>query len=415
MTRPVPITQYECAPSGERAIIFLTKVSSGRTAREGHLYDGETLLNTGKKPDNQPPTYGELVQRLEEKNREVEVLNKAYDEFQARIQDVITNFPMGLIVVDKGNRIEAVNRRARSIFEFEPEELANQPIEFIFPETRELKRSSQAVRVDGRRKSGEFFAAEIVVNLLAHHGEEKFFVNVQDITERHRLEQLRRDLIAMVSHDIRGPLTAVRVILDMVADGVYGQLSPRGVNVIKNGHSSIDYLISLVINLLDADKAESGTIEITPTETTVGAIVNKAVITADGAKDRPTVTIETDITNDVIVADGDRVVQVLINLISNAIKYSPDNSTVRVVAGIDGLSAKFQVIDSGPGIPKEMQHLVFERYRQLEQQKSLKRKGFGLGLAICKALVEKHGGKIWVVSDPGKGSNFCFTIPLSPE
>jgi signal transduction histidine kinase len=151
-----------------------------------------------------------------------------------------------------------------------------------------------------------------------------------------------------------------------------------------------------------------------PAETTVGAIINKAVITADGAKDRPTVSIETDITNDVITADEDRIVQVLINLISNAIKYSPDNSVVRVVGGIEGLSAKFQVIDCGPGVPKEMQHIVFERYRQLEQHKSIKRKGFGLGLAICKSLVEKHGGKIWVESEPGKGSKFCFTIPLSP-
>jgi len=372
-------------------------------------------LNTGKKPDGQPPTYGELVQKLEEKNREVEVLSKAYDDLQVRMQDVITNFPMGLIVVDKRNRIEAVNRRARSIFEFESEEVAQQPVEFIFPDTRELTRSSQPIRVAGRRKSGELFATELVVNLLQHHGEERFFVNVQDITERQRLEQLRRDLIAMVSHDIRGPLTAVRVILDMVASGMYGEINTRGLNIIKNGHSSIDYLISLVKNLLDADKTESGTIEITPAETTVGAIVNKAVITADGAKDRPTIAIETDITNDVIVADEDRIVQILINLISNALKYSPDNSVVRVVAGIDGVFAKFQIIDSGPGIPKEMQHLVFERYRQLDQQTAVKRKGFGLGLAICKALVEKHGGRIWVESQPGQGSNFCFTIPLSPE
>ena len=122
--------------------------------------------------------------------------------------------------------------------------------------------------------------------------------------------------------------------------------------------------------------------------------------------------IETDYTNDSLKADEDRVVQVLINLISNAIKYSPDNSVVTVKAGMEGLETKFQVIDQGPGIPKEMLNAVFERYRQLDQSKDTKRKGFGLGLAICKALVEKHGGKIWVESELGKGSNFCFTIPL---
>jgi signal transduction histidine kinase len=170
-----------------------------------------------------------------------------------------------------------------------------------------------------------------------------------------------------------------------------------------------------VKNLLDAEKTESGTIDISPQETTVGAIVDKAVTTANGAKDRALVTIATDFTNDVIVADEDRVVQVLINLITNAIKYSPDNSVVKVVAGIEGLSTKFQVIDSGPGVPAEMQHLIFERFRQLEQHKSIKRQGFGLGLAICKALVEAHGGRIWVESEVGRGSKFCFTIPSSPN
>lgn len=372
-------------------------------------------MTTGKRPDQTPPTYGELAQRLEEKTREVDLLNKNYNDLSYRIQRIITSFPLGLIVVNKNNRVEAVNQRARSIFEYSSEELAQQPIDFIFPDTKALEISPQPIKVSARRRSGETFAAEICVNMLETQGEERYFVNVQDITERQRLEQLRHDLIAMVSHDIRGPLTAVRVVLDMVSTGMYGAINNRGVNIITNAQSSVDYLISLVKNLLDAEKMETGTIDIVPAETSIGSIINKAVITADGAKDRPTVTIETDITNDAITADEDRIVQVLINLISNAIKYSPENSVVRVVGGIEGLSAKFQVIDSGPGVPKEMQHIVFERYRQLEQQKSTKRKGFGLGLAICKSLVEKHGGKIWVDSQPGKGSKFCFTIPLSPE
>lgn len=139
--------------------------------------------------------------------------------------------------------------------------------------------------------------------------------------------------------------------------------------------------------------------------------MKKALTTVEGSKSNQTVKIEVDYTNDAIKADEDRVVQVLINLISNAIKYSPDNSTVRVIAGMEGLNVKFQIKDEGPGIPKEMHSAVFERYRQLEQSSETKKKGFGLGLAICKALIEKHQGKIWVESDPGKGSSFCFEIP----
>ena len=218
------------------------------------------------------------------------------------------------------------------------------------------------------------------------------FISVLDITERHRLEQLRQDLIAMVSHDLRAPLTAIKMVLDMIEQGVYGELKGRGKFQIENAQSSADYLISLVKGLLDSHKIESGTIEIEPIDTSIGAIVKKAMTTIEGSKSNKTVKIDVDYTNDSLKADEDRIVQVLINLVSNAIKYSEDDSVVRVVAGMEGLNAKFQVIDKGPGIPKEMQKQVFERYKQLEQADHTKKKGFGLGLAICKALIEQHKG-----------------------
>lgn len=371
-------------------------------------------MNTGDGPVH-PPTYPELKRLFAEKCHEVEILKKNQAQVTRRIQGIITNFPLGLILVNSDQKIQALNKRAVSVFEYEPEELVNKPVEIIFPDNQSIGQSIEPVRLNGRRKSGEIFAAEICVNLLEMQGEERLFVNVQDITERQRLEQLRKDLMAMVSHDIRGPLTAIRVVLDMVAEGIYGALSARGIKAIGNAQSAVEYLILLVIKLLDAEKTESGTIEIEPLETTVGTIVKKAVTTADQAKDKPTVRIEQEVTNDVLVADEDRIVQVLINLISNAIKYSPEHSTVTVVAGIVGVFAKFQVVDEGPGVPEDKQHLIFDRYRQLDQSQDTKRQGFGLGLSICKALVEKHKGKIWVESEPGKGSKFCFTIPLSQD
>lgn len=363
--------------------------------------------------EQEPLTYPELKKTLDETRSELEAFKKIHSELSNRIMRIITSFPLGLIIVNADKSIEALNSRAVAVFNYAPEELAKTPATTIFPEFADLELTTEPKRVLGKRKSGELFPCEVTVNLLKIQGEERYFVNVQDITERHRLEQLRRDLVAMVSHDIRQPLTAIRLVLDMLLRGSYGDINPRGEKNVTTAVSSIDYLISLVKNLLDAEKIESGTIEIMPAETTVGAIINKAVATANGAKQRASVAIETDFTNDVIVADEDRLVQVLLNLISNAIKYSPENSVVKVLAGIDGLNAKFQVVDSGPGVPDEAKYLIFERYQQLEQHKSIKTQGFGLGLAICKAFVEKHRGQIWVESEVGKGSTFCFTIPLS--
>ncbi len=362
-----------------------------------------------------PLTYSELQQCLSDTRKELELFKKNHASLSVRIQKIITSFPLGLIIVNRDLQIEALNKRAVASFNYEQEDLARKPVQVIFPELEELEPSAEPVRVTGRRKNGELFPCEICVNILEIKGQERFFVNVQDITERQRLEQLRKDLLSMVSHDIRQPLTAVRLVLDMVLKGFYGAMNPRGEKNVKTALSSIEYLISLVKNLLDAEKIDSGIIEVVPAETTVGAIINKAIATADGAKQKASVTIETDFTNDVLVADEDRIVQVLINLISNAVKYSPDNGIVKVVAGLDGLNVKFRVIDQGPGIAKESQEVIFDRYQQLEQHKSIKVEGFGLGLAICKAFVDKHGGRIWVESQVGHGATFCFTIPLSPS
>lgn len=354
-------------------------------------------------------------QEIARLRHELDSLRKTHLEMSRHIHEIMTSFPGGLIVLDGNQKIFAINKRAGVMFEFAPEELKEQPVQLIFPGVESLKSTTEPQKVAGLRKNGESFVAEISCNDLELQGQKRLFINVQDITERHRLEQMRRDLVAMVSHDIRGPLTAVQLVLDMAERGSYGEINPRGSKNFRTAQSTIQYLLMLVKNLLDADKVESGIIDISPSPTSVGAIVKKAVDTIGGARELSKVRVETDFTNDTIEVDEGRVVQVLINLISNAIKYSPKEGIVRVVAGIEGLNARFQVIDHGPGIPPEMHGAIFERYRQLEQHKEIKTQGFGLGLAICKAFVEKHGGRIWVESEVGKGSKFSFTVPMEPN
>ncbi len=332
-----------------------------------------------------------------------------------RIRSFVTNFPFGLIVINEDQTISAANKLAEEFFQYSSRDLADKSIEVVFPELKKLEVTGKPLRTMGCRSTGEKFVAEVFVNVLGIGQDERLFVSVQDITERHRLEQLRQDLMRMVSHDLRAPLTTIRVTLDMVREGIYGTLNERGELAIDRAVSSTQYLGSMVANLLDADKAESGTISLEIEETTIGAIVNQAIAALEKSTDLETVSIESDYTNDSVKVDRDRIVQVLINLISNAMKYSPPDQKVMVKAGIEGVSAKFQVIDRGPGISKDMQPLIFERYRQLDQPRGTKQKGFGLGLAICKALVELHKGRIWVESEENKGSKFIFTVPISQD
>lgn len=347
---------------------------------------------------------------IEDQAQEIKQLRRDQQDLMSRVRVLVTNFPLGLVVVNRDQCIEAANNKAMEYFGYSSEEMAKMPLNVILPEVKNIQVSSQPERFMGRKKSGETFAVECVVNVFDIVGEERLFVSIQDITERFRLEKLRRDLIGMVSHDLRTPLTSIRLTLEMAKAETFGAIDKRGERLFTQSVTSIEYLTGLIENLLDSEKMETG-IELEYAHTTVDKIIQKTINTIP----KQDINIETEYTNDSLEADRDRIVQILINLISNAIKYSPENGTVRVVAGMEGVMVKFQVIDQGPGVPKELQSIVFERYRQLDQPKGIKKKGFGLGLAICRHLVDAHGGKIWVESDGKNGSKFCFTIPIEPE
>lgn len=363
--------------------------------------------------DEKPKTYNELSNLVKQQADAIERMNKALIVNRNRFRTILTSFPLGLIVVNNENQIEAVNQQIQDIFQYTPEELVGHHVEFLFPDLKNAEVNPKPVRIMAKRKSTEVFPAEVIVNDFEEGNSRRKFIHLQDITERHRLEQLRQDLIAMVSHDLRTPLTSIQGTLTMIDQGVYGELKPTGSKAIDRAQQSTDYLIGLVRDLLDSAKLESGTIEIEFNETTSGKVVEKAVQAAQVAGKENNIEVITDYTNDIFMGEEDRVVQVLINLITNAIKYSPPNGKVYVNAGLEGIGIKFSVRDQGPGIAKEMQTRVFERYQQLNQPSETQRKGFGLGLAICKALIEGHNGKLWVESQLGKGSKFCFTIPLT--
>lgn len=248
---------------------------------------------------------------------------------------------------------------------------------------------------------------------VAAHGRRDSGANKpNDHLEQRQSERL--DLLCMVGHDLRAPLTAVRIALDMLKEGNYGSLSSRGHEVLEQAVAATQYINSLVVNLIDAAKAENGSIELDYEVTTLGAVVDTAICAVDLPIGKKLVSIKRDVSDGEVIVDAYRIVQILTNLLSNAIKYSPDNSIVRLTAAIDRRYIVFQVIDQGPGIAKEMQSVIFEPYRQLSQPKNMKRQGLGLGLSICKMLVELHHGHIWVESEENKGSKFCFTIPISP-
>jgi len=283
----------------------------------------------------------EQIQRLKDSE---ENLLKKQEDLLSWMRQFLGSFPFGLIMLEKDQRIQAMNKIAREYFQYTNLEISKQPIKTVFPEIDRLKVSKRQTRLMGRKRSGENFSVEICVNSLEKFGEDLLFVTVQDISELQKLEQLRHDLITMVNHDIGTPLTSVRVTLETVAQGTFGKLSNRGTQLVTQGMHSVEYLNSLVRNLLESDKDHASAIELDYKTTDIDALINLAVNAVQPPGDYGLVSIETEFTNDVIVVDENRIIQVLITLITNAVKYSPESSKVNVLAGIVGVEATFEVI-----------------------------------------------------------------------
>lgn len=356
-------------------------------------------------------TKEDLLKTVERQELIIEKLSQTLNTIQNRTRKILTSLPLGLLVLNGELIIEAANSRIEQIFGYTPRELAGQNVLFLFPELDGLEADAQLKRTAGRPKSQQYIACEIFANDFEENAEKRIFLHVQDISERQRLEQLRKDFVQMVSHDLRTPLTSINMLLSMLGEDRFGKLDEQGRKAVNRAQSNADYLIKLVSDLLDAEKLESGDLEIEIQPATINSIISKTTNAVQEAARVQKVHIKTEIAEGGFLADEDRLIQVLINLVSNAIKYSNAESTVTITGKVENGIAEFSVIDEGPGIPKAQQESVFQRYKQLNQPKTLKRRGFGLGLAICKALVEAHKGKIWLESEEGKGSKFSFCVP----
>ncbi len=242
--------------------------------------------------------------------------------------------------------------------------------------------------------------------------EQSFICIIHDITARKQLEQAKQEFVAMVSHDLRSPLTSIRVSLGMFLSGVFGEMPEKGITRLRAMDTSVDRLIRLINDLLDSEKLDAGKLDLSVKKTSTAQLVKASVEAVQGMAEAGGVQLKVAGKDMSVSADGDRIIQVLTNLVSNAIKFSPSGSTVEVrTIERDGF-AEFRVIDRGKGIPRAKQTELFKRFKQVDSQGAIEKQGTGLGLAISKAIVDAHGGTIGLDSEEGKGSQFWFRLRL---
>jgi PAS domain S-box-containing protein len=232
----------------------------------------------------------------------------------------------------------------------------------------------------------------------------------QTVERLEEVEQLKKGFLSTVSHELRTPLTSIRGSLGLLASGAAGPLSDHVVEVVALAERNAIRLMALIEDILDLERLETGKIELQITDVPIASILRRAMesLAAFGAQG---VRVEAPTVSSSIHGDADRIVQVLVNLLSNAVKFSAPGGVVTIAVTADSQWTEFRVIDHGRGVPAAHRRAIFERFRQVDPSDAREKGGAGLGLAICKSIVEQHGGSIGVESEEGAGSAFWFRLP----
>ena len=360
-----------------------------------------------------------------------------YDEVnkeKAYIENLVDNAGDAIISTDVEDRILTWNHGAEVIFGYSKEETVGQSLTILLPSHRagELEEIRDKVRLTGVirnlevrriRKDGIIIEASLAVSPIRDKDDNVigFLHLARDVTEKKRYEERLKELdkmksafVSNVSHELRTPLTAIKASADNMLDRLIGDLNGKQVGYLTRIKSNSDRLARLINDLLDLSTIEAGKIDLRPTNLPLVTLVKEAAesLRPVAAEKLINLTVMSAEPGVIAWADRDKVIQVLMNLIGNALKFTPTRGKVTIaVAKNSAAWMQISVTDTGPGIPAEEVNKVFGRFYQIGQAGTQKTQGTGLGLAISKALVEMHGGKIWAESEPGKGSTFSFTLP----
>ncbi len=237
----------------------------------------------------------------------------------------------------------------------------------------------------------------------------------RDITARHEIEQMKDEFVSTVSHELRTPLTSIRGAIGLLAGGVLSADPVKAKRMLDIAVSNTDRLIRLINDILDIERMESGRIKMEKRTCEVANLIEQAVNSVREVADKARVMVDAPPARGRLLADGDRIVQTLTNLLGNAIKFSPPGGVVSLRVSRLENDFLFEVKDQGRGIPADKLTVIFERFQQADASDRREKGGTGLGLAISRSIVEQHGGRIWVESVVGSGSSFFFTLPAMGE
>lgn len=367
-----------------------------------------------------PDTTDEVGQLTRAFNRMGERLQEqmsALDRERSRLAGVLEHMADGAIITDEHGQVTLINPAAARLLDVPPGEALgsslarvsrqHQLVELWQRAAESGAEQTEAVEVDRQR-----LFLQAVVTPLWEADRRAFLVTVHDLTRIRRLEMVRRDFVSNISHELRTPLASLRALVETLRDGAMDD-APAAQRFLDRIDGEVDAMTQMVQELLELARIESGKVPLLLRPEELAGLIVPAVERLRPQAERMGLTLTiAPLPGIEVLADTERVRQVVTNLVHNAVKFTPSGGRVTVSAEVTASEVVIAVCDTGTGIPVADQPRIFERFYKARRSRG---GGTGLGLAIAKHIVQGHGGRIWVESTEGRGSTFRFSLPCAGE
>jgi PAS domain S-box-containing protein len=390
---------------------------------EVHREDGLEIETRGQPmpDDHYVVTYSDVTQLRRSE--------RAARDQATRLKATLDHIVDGVITINESGSIESFSAGAERMLGWRADEVLRRDVALLmdganaaqhgrslqrYLRTGEARIMGHTREIEARRKDGTTVAVEISLGEMRLEDRRLFIGVLRDVAERRRVDRLQNELLSTVSHEFRTPLTSIVGALGLLKGGVGGELGPQAQRLVALAHDNGHRLVRLVNDFLDLEKMRSGKVEFRLAPHALAPIVRHSVETNRAYADGYGVQLALDGADDELLAyvDPERIEQVLANLISNAVKFSPRGATVRIALVRDGAAAMISVRDQGPGIPPEFRARIFEKFAQADASDARGRAGTGLGLSIVKSIVDRLDGQVGFDSTPGAGTTFRVGLPL---
>ncbi len=345
---------------------------------------------------------------------------RALASVEARARMILDHAVEPILILEPSGHIESANVAAQRLLGWNLAALKGRSVSELVPGLMShLKTTGGSGSIREALAfpcEGDPIPLEVGLNAVEVEGGVLFTAFLRDLRDRRKLEKIKNELIAIVSHELRTPLTSIRGTLGLLEGGVSGELPPKARELVRIAHQNARHLGTLVDDILDLEKLEHGKLRLEFKLHALDPLLDKSVELAQGFATKLGVKLERQgqtLAEAQARVDGGRLVQVLNNLISNAVKHSPQGGTVTLSLHPADAAWRIEVRDQGPGVPDSFSDLLFEKFTQADSSEIRRIPGTGLGLSISRALVEGMGGAIGYLNAPGGGAIFFVELPRS--